>query len=258
MTTRSEDLPSRRAAHWGGTWAVVAILVAATGVVAGAGALVDGLPVLMAAVVAGLVLGRLLSQRHVRASATMTGSLLRLGVVLVGFRLTVGDLLGLGPVGLVTVVTMVAAAFWLTYQLGRRLRVGSELSLLVAAGFSICGASAVAAVNCAVEAKEEDVAYSLALITLCGTVSMIALPIVGAAVGMAPAMVGAWAGAGIHDVGQVVAAGQIHGPQSLEAAVVVKLSRVVLLAPMVAAVAVARRRTLSDPGRNRDPGFGFH
>jgi uncharacterized integral membrane protein (TIGR00698 family) len=131
--------------------------------------------------------------------------------------------------------------------LARKLGLTRSLGLLMATGYSICGASAIAAVEPFADATEEEVAYSIALVTLCGTLAIVVLPLVGSLLGLTDGQFGAWVGASVHDVGQVVAAASTRGRgsaanASLKLAVIVKLTRVALLAPLLAGVAVAARR----------------
>lgn len=169
-------------------------------------------------------------------------SILRAGVVLLGLRLSLGDLAGLGADGLVVVAMVVTITFFGTQWLARRLGIGAEMGLLVATGYSICGASAIAAVNGVVHADEEETAYAITLVTLCGTLSIVALPAIAELVGLSGAAFGTWVGGAVHDVGQVVATASHGDAAALQAATVVKLTRVVLLAPLVAMVAIGARR----------------
>lgn len=170
-------------------------------------------------------------------------TLLRGGVALLGFQLSVGDVLALGGTELAMVVGTVAATFTITRWLGRRLGLGDDLSLLVATGYSICGASAIAAMDDVTQADEEDVAVSIALVTLCGTLAIVVLPLLRQPLGLGEASsFGWWVGASVHDVGQVVAAASGGGDASLHAAVLVKLTRVLMLAPLVLLVSASLRR----------------
>ncbi|SEQ79414.1 conserved hypothetical integral membrane protein [Lentzea xinjiangensis] len=176
--------------------------------------------------------------------------LLRLGVVLLGLKLVFQDVLKLGYEVLVLAVVAVVVTFVVTRWLGRVLGVGEGLSLLIATGFSICGASAVAAMNSVREQDEQDVAKALGLVTLFGTVAMFGLPALHPLTGLSSAQYGVWAGGSVHEVAQVVAAaGPVSG--ALAIAVAVKLTRVVLLAPMLAAVSFAER--LKYPATGRRP-----
>ena len=116
-------------------------------------------------------------------------------------------------------------------------------SLLAATGFSICGASAVAAMDAVTRNEEDEVVTAIVLVTLFGSLSIVVLPLLQHPLGLSDTEFGIWTGASVHDVAQTVATASIVGPAALASAVVVKLTRVVLLAPMVAGVSVWRRRT---------------
>ena len=180
--------------------------------------------------------------------------LLRIGIVLLGFRLSLGDVADLGGTGLAIVVVTVLVTFVGTQWMGRRLGLSGDLSLLVATGFSICGASAVAAMEPMTDAEEEEVAAAIGLVTVFGTLSIITLPVLGSVIGLDDADFGSWVGAATHDVAQVVAAASTASATAVSAAIVVKLTRVVLLAPMVAFVSWRRRSTVEvEPGGSAPP-----
>ncbi len=129
-----------------------------------------------------------------------------------------------------------------------------RLAELIAGGTSICGASAVIATNTVTEAPEEDVAYALACVTLFGTVAMLAYPLLAGVLELAPASYGLWAGASIHEIAQVVGATFQAGQQAGEAGTVAKLSRVMMLAPVVMALGlIAARRRGAGAGRAKAP-----
>ncbi|WP_461121682.1 YeiH family protein [Saccharothrix stipae] len=176
--------------------------------------------VLIAALVLGVLVGGRLPDL-----AGVTRVLLRTGVVLLGLQLSAVQLLTLGPGVLVAIVVTVSVTFFGTVLLGRLLRLPRGLCVLVAGGFSICGASAIAAVEGRVDREDEHVATSVALVTLYGTLAMVALPLLGASP--------QWIGLSVHEVAQVAAAAPAGG---LATAMAVKLGRVALLVPIVAGV----------------------
>jgi uncharacterized integral membrane protein (TIGR00698 family) len=172
---------------------------------------------------------------------------LRAGIVVLGVRLSLGDLGDLGPRSLAAVVTVVVATFfgirWLAVAMG----VSPAIGLMMATGYSICGASAVAAVEPFARGTEEEVAVSLSMVTLCGTLAIVVLPPIGQLLGLDASLFGAWVGASVHDVGQVVATASTRSAEALRVATVVKLTRVILLAPLLAMVALGARRRHNDP-----------
>ena len=177
--------------------------------------------------------------------------MLRVGIVLLGLRLSLGDLAGLGVRGLAVVGVVVAATFCGTRWAGAASWHSRDLGLLVATGYSICGASAIAAMDGVVRAEEEETAYAVTLVTLCGTLSIVVLPLLAGPLGLEGEAFGAWVGGSVHDVGQVVATASARRPQRVAGAMVVKLTRVVLLAPLVAdrGAAPPPRASRSRPGR---------
>ena len=224
----------------------------------GVNRLVPSLSPLVVAVVAGAVLTNVgLVPAACRPGADLAARrLLRVGIVLLGFQLAAGDVLRLGLPRLAVVAAVVAVTFVGTRWLGSCLGVNPGLSLLIATGFSICGASAVAAMKGVSDTDEDDVAFSIGLVTLCRSLAILLLPLVRHPLGLDDGAFGAWVGASVHDVAQVVATAASGGATALQAAVVVKLTRVVLLAPMVSSVTILRRRSGAESiaaGTNRPP-----
>ncbi|MFD0350189.1 YeiH family protein [Kitasatospora aburaviensis] len=232
------------------------MLLAAVGVAAALAVhqAVPAVPKLTAAVVLGIGAAHLPGLRPVVRGVARPGlstagkRLMRIGIVLLGLKLSLGDVLGLGWATVAMVIAVVAATFAGTWWLGRRLGLPGDQPLLVATGYSICGASAIGAVSQAAGSDEEDAAASVALVTLCGTLAIAVLPLLQHPLGLGEAEFGRWVGASVHDVGQVVATAQTGGAGALREAVLVKLMRVMLLAPLVAGVVVAVRRSRAGRG----------
>ncbi|WP_307865263.1 YeiH family protein [Streptomyces montanisoli] len=203
-------------------------------------------PALNPSIVA-VILGALVTNLHLHRPVLHAGTrlagkrLLRCAVVLLGLQLSLPELAHLGGRGLAVVAVTVAVTFTGTQVLARWLGVSPARGLLVATGFSICGASAVAAMEPVAGGDEEDTGVAVALVTLCGTLAIAVLPALRGPLGLNVADFGSWVGASVHDVGQTVATAQ-RVPGALTTAVVVKLTRVVLLAPLVASVGLAVRR----------------
>ena len=213
---------------------------------------VPAVPILTAAVALGIVVGQVPALRPTLDGALRPGlrlaarALLRLGIVLLGLKLSLVDIASLGWLTIVTTVAVVVLTFAGTIGLGRAMGLTGHQPLLVASGFSICGASAIGAMGAAVRARHEEQAVPVALVTLCGTLAIAVLPVLWHPLGLSATGFGHWVGAGVHDVGQVVATAQLAGTAALAVAVVVKLTRVLMLAPMVAITAAIERRRATD------------
>ena len=171
-----------------------------------------------------------------RAKAGVTFSLrriLRFAIILLGLQLTAQQVAEVGPKGLGVIVLTLVATFVFTKWLGKVLGVDRKLAELIAAGTSICGASAVIATNTVTNAHDEDVAYAVACVTVFGSIAMFGYPLLPGLLHLTPHAYGLWAGASIHEIAQVVAATFQDGKAAGDFGTIAKLSRVTLLAPVV-------------------------
>jgi uncharacterized integral membrane protein (TIGR00698 family) len=173
---------------------------------------------------------------------------LRWAVAGLGFRLSLGEILKIGAPALVVVTTSTFAALLLGWWAGRRLGLGDKFATLLAVGGGICGASAVVAADSVVHADRRDSALALGIITLLGTVGIVAYPWIGRAAHMNDFLYGVWDGASLHEMAQVVAAGATFSKGATSVATVVKLVRITLLAPVVFALAWRMRREANAAG----------
>jgi uncharacterized integral membrane protein (TIGR00698 family) len=200
---------------------------------------------------ASLVLGAILGNLGLVPSVCEPGlrfssrSLLRLGIIVLGFQLSFSEVAHLGGKGFIAVIAVVVITFFGTQFIAKLLGVSPGLGLLTATGYSICGVSAVSAMTGAVDGDEEDATYAIALVTMFGSIAIFALPVLGHFFNMGNTRFGMWAGSSVHDVAQVVATATAYSKDSLSGAVIVKLTRVVLLAPLVAFYAYRHRRGVS-------------
>lgn len=168
--------------------------------------------------------------------------LLRLAIVLLGFQITLVQLSSIGTARLVLTIAIVAFTFVVTRWIGRRLGVDAKLAELIAAGTSICGASAILATNTVTKASDSDVTYAVSCITLFGTISMLLYPFAIHLLALGPESYGIWVGASVHEVGQVVAASSQGGQPAADAAVITKLARVLALGPLILLLGVFAKR----------------
>ena len=209
--------------------------------------LIPAVPILTFCVLFGLVIGQIPAAQPALDGVLKPGlglaarRLLRIGVVLLGLKLSLGDVIDLGGPTLLAVLVVVVLTFAGTLAMGRLARLPGDQPLLLAAGFAICGVSAIGAMAGVTRSKPAEIAIPAALVTLCGSLAIAVLPMLHAPLGLSDLQFGAWAGASVHDVGQVVAVAQTAGASALALAIAVKLTRVVLLAPLVAGVGLYRR-----------------
>ena len=167
---------------------------------------------------------------------------LRIGVALLGIRLSLGTVGDLGLRTIVVILGSIAVTFAATLLMGRLLGVSEPLTLLIATGTGICGASAIVAMESVSEATREEAAFALATVTALGTVAMVGLPFLRTPLGLDMTDYGIWSGASVHEVAQVVGATAGVSAVALKIGTLVKLARVALLAPLVFGFAVSRGR----------------
>lgn len=220
-----------------------------------AGRLLPEASPLLIAIVLGAVWGNFLPIPAIlfQGIAVSSRNLLRTGIVLLGLQLPLSAVLGLGPGVLLIVLLSVGSTFAATLWIGKLLGVSRAQRLLIASGFSICGAAAVAATEGAAGAKKTEVATAIALVVLFGTLMIPTIPFLGELLGLPERTLGIWIGASTHEVAQVVAAGEAVGGSALAVAVTVKLARVLTLAPIAAGIALHMRRTLPESDAGKPP-----
>ncbi len=229
------------------------IALAAVGAAAGYGihALFPVVPWLTASIVLGVLVGCVGPARSVLDGVLKPGlaqasrRLLRLGIVVLGLKLSLTDIAHLGWLAVLAIIALVVVSFVITWGIARALKLPGDEPVLLAAGFSICGVSAVGAMSAARGTDPRDTGTPTALVTLYGTAAIAVLPALAVPLGLSSGTFGHWVGASVHDVGQVVATAGTAGAAALAVAIVVKLTRVLMLAPMVAVTSISTRRRLS-------------
>jgi len=213
-----------------------------------------GLGALTLAILGGIILGNTLYPAlHDRCGEGVQFAkqkLLRLGIILYGFRLTFQQVLDVGVSGVVIDALMLTSTFLLACWLGRKvLKLDRETAWLIGAGSSICGAAAVLATEPVIKASPTKVAVAVATVVIFGTAAIFLYPLIWHGVatlfpGISPAAFGVYTGSTMHEVAQVVAAGHAISPETENAAVIAKMLRVMMLAPFLVIVGMlVRRRT---------------
>lgn len=176
--------------------------------------------------------------------------LLRIGIILYGFRLTFADVAAVGTAGIVIDAIIVSTTLLLGILVGRLLHMDSETALLTATGSSICGAAAVLGAEATINTKPYKTAVAVATVVIFGTVAMLLYPVAYAsgALDLSPTQMGIFAGSTLHEVAHAAGAGAAMGPEVAPTAVIVKMIRVMMLVPVLLIFAwwIAAKRRNSD------------
>jgi uncharacterized integral membrane protein (TIGR00698 family) len=209
-----------------------------------------GAPVI--AIAAGIIARRILGPVKTLEPGTTFASrqLLQFGIVLLGFGINLAVLWQAGRASAPVLIGSLIAGLAGGLLLGRLMRVGFNLRLLVAAGTSVCGASAIAALAPVIGAEAGEVAFATATIFLYNIVAVFLFPAIGHALHLSDATFGTWAGTAINDTSSVLAAGYAYAPAAGQIATIVKLTRALAILPIAAGVALyVSQRTAGSRGR---------
>ena len=191
-----------------------------------------------------------------------TKEILRAGIVLYGFRLTFQSVAAVGTAAVLIDAIVVAGTLLLGVWLGRVLKMEGDLALLTASGSAICGAAAVLGTEPVVGAQPHKTAVADSTVVIFGTLSMFLYPVLyrSGVLGLTPAEMGIYTGSTLHEVAHVVGAGNAMGTEISDTAVIVKMIRVMMLAPVLLLLSfVAARRGGAAGGRTKVsvPWFAF-
>jgi len=161
--------------------------------------------------------------------------ILRLGIILYGFRLTFQDVLSVGTAGILIDIIVVSVTIFLGVLIGRLLKMDRDITLLTSIGSAICGAAAVLGAESTIQTKPYKTAVAVATVVIFGTLSMFLYPIAyrTGALELTPEEVGIFSGSTLHEVAHAVGAGNAMGAEVSNVAVIVKMIRVMLLVPVL-------------------------
>ena len=207
--------------------------------------------------VLGIVLGVSLATARRPSRALDPGiafagrSVLQVAVVLLGAQLSIGEVVSIGLKSLPVLLGTLAVCLLLAAWLGRVLAIPPDLRTLIGVGTGICGASAIAAVTPVIDAAGIDVAYAISTIFLFNIAAVILFPILGHALGLGQHAFGLFAGTAVNDMSSVVAAATTYGSAAAHTAVVVKLTRTLMIVPICLGLAVGKRRHDTASGAHR-------
>ena len=195
----------------------------------------------MLGILLGLIIGAVLPLPQVLKPGLRfcVKKVLRLGIIMLGIRLTIFDVFKLGAYGVPIVVICILGALFFTTRINKWLKLPERLGTLIAVGTSICGVSAIVATGPAIDAEEEEVAYAVAVITIFGLLATLVYPYATNAIFAGEALkVGLFLGTSVHDTSQVVGSAKVYAdvfsaPLALDVATVTKLVRNVFMAAVI-------------------------
>jgi uncharacterized integral membrane protein (TIGR00698 family) len=163
---------------------------------------------------------------------------LKVGIVLLGARFLIGDVLRLGGLSLTLVLVEVALSLTFMTLLGRWFGLRPKLTSLLAVGSSICGVSAIIAAQGAIDADEEDSSYAIAAILALGAISLFAFPLIGHSLHLSDRAYGLWAGLAVDNTAEATAAGALYSDAAGKVAVLAKTCRNALIGFVVLGYAI--------------------
>jgi uncharacterized integral membrane protein (TIGR00698 family) len=219
---------------------------------------VYGGPTVLFALLLGMAFNFLSAEsRFAPGLAFSARSVLRVGVALLGARITLEQILGLGWSTLAGVAAAVALTIVFGLLAAERTGLKRRFGVLTAGAVAICGASAAAAIAAVLprhEGSERDTAFTIIGVTTLSTIAMVLYPLIAAMFSFTHAQTGVFLGGTIHDVAQVVGAGYSVSPETGDVATIIKLLRVALLVPAVLVISVLSRR-VDVPDSPKRPGL---
>lgn len=177
-------------------------------------------------------------------------TILRFGIVLLGLRLSLQEIgaTGLGGLGLIAICITVTLC--LAFGAQRLFNISPRLATLIGVGTAICGNSAIIATAPVIEADEEDVSFAVATITMFGLLAVLTYPLIGGLLGLTDGQFGLWAGTAVNDTSQVVAVSAMFSDEAQNIATIIKLTRNVLMAPLILIIGVVYHRMESRSAKN--------
>lgn len=188
-----------------------------------------GLEVVFWALIIGLAISNTVGVPEWLKTAVKTEYFIKIGLVMLGAEVLFGTIVTVGTYGMIQSILVIAAVFYVCYWFAKKIGLDDEFASILATAVSICGVSAAIAAGGAVKGDQKKISHTISLVLLMAIPMLILQPIIAKAVGMLPAVAGAWIGGTIDTTGAVVAAGAIAGDKAMSVAIVVKMAQNVLI-----------------------------
>ncbi len=193
----------------------------------------------------GILLAIFYKGEEVVKTGKLTKYLLQGSIVCMGFSMSVSEVIQTGKTGFMITVISVVVTVLAGILLGRIFKVGKNTTMLISSGAAICGGRAIAAVAPVVDAKNNEISFSLAVIFVLNAVALFIFPVIGHLLQMDQTHFGYWAAIAIHDTSSVVGACSAYGEQALQVGTTVKLTRTLWIIPLALCIAFFNKNKTS-------------
>lgn len=193
----------------------------------------------------GIMLAFFYRGEKVVETGKLTKYLLQGSIVCMGFAMSMGDVIQTGKSGFLITIVSVAVTMLCGLLLGKLFKVNKNVKLLISSGTAICGGSAIAAVAPVIEAKNNEISFSLAVVFVLNAVGLFIFPVIGHLLQMDQTSFGYWAAIAIHDTSSVVGACSAYGEEALHVGTTVKLTRTLWIIPLALAIAFFNKNNAS-------------
>ncbi len=206
----------------------------------------------------GIALALLVTNPLASEAKKLSGPLLRIAVVLLGFTMNLNVVIRAGASGAIFAAVTIVATLVLGYAVGKLLKIAQRTSLLISSGTAICGGSAIAAVGSVLGAAQGEMSVALGTVFILNALALYLFPVIGHALNLTQEQFGTWAGVAIHDISSVVGASTAYGPLALATATAVKLSRALWIVPLTFGATALREKGETERAKVQIPWFiGF-
>lgn len=193
----------------------------------------------------GILLAFFYKGEEIVQTGKLTKYLLQASIVCMGFSMSVSDVVQTGKAGFMITVVSVVITVFAGILLGRLFHVGKNTTMLISSGTAICGGSAIAAVAPVLEAKNNEISFSMAVVFVLNAVGLFVFPAIGHLLDMDQTHFGYWAAIAIHDTSSVVGACSAYGEEALQVGTTVKLTRTLWIIPLALCIAIFNKKNTS-------------
>lgn len=234
------------------TFPIVYVLTILALIIAGNGTIkYYGFEAVIFSLVIGLIIGNFFKLPLWLKEALSTELFVKIGLVLLGTGVIFSDILNVGGLGLIQALVVVLSVWYFAFWLCRKMKIDSELTMMISSAVSICGVSAAIATSGAIKGDSKKLLYVISMVLITAVPMMVLMPYIANYFNFPQEVTGAWLGGSIDTTGAVVASGSLVGEKALEISTIVKFSQNVLLGIAAFAISVYWTYTNHPEGKDK-------